>query len=912
MQRTVFERLLLLLYPKRIRRTQGDEILLWWRDRRRDRRPNAYRVPAFFAMLADAFKTRLGEGAIEPTLYEANAHLTLRQRVALALDRTSSDLRFAARGSRRRPGGFLLGVITLGVAVAALTVGLGVVRRVLLEPLPYPSSEQLVHVGKLPGDPSNRDQIYALSAPDFYDLRDSVTLLSGVAASRGSLFTVQSNASDDTQTVPEALFGAYVSANFFEILQVPPALGRSFSAAEDAEGLPRVVLSHEAWQRFFAGESSVVGSSVSIDREPWTVVGVMPADFVPPEGLYQQGAQLWVPFGTIPRDVQEDRQNAFLAVIGRLSESGSESAREELASIGRNLSTAYPEVGERLFGFVSLYRRTVGNFRSTLWMLLGAVSVLFLVAGVNTSGLLLASSIDRRKEFAVRRSIGAQRSHILSLLLNETLLLGSLAGVLGAALAAAWLRTLGTSIPFEIPRLEEFSLQASDLQLALGLGVLAGLLFGLLPALAASRLASWSDSDRGPRQADRGALGSRGVGGSRRDERTRTALVIAETCLAVTLVTGAALLLTSYQRLQRVDMGFSADSVEAIVLSPPAGTADEQRAFFDELLQRTRAQPGVRSAGIASITPLSAGRQMQGVYFERTELQELDPESDRYSAHYQVASDGFLETLEIPLLAGRRFDESDRNPSARTALVNETVAQEIRNLGFEPLGLRFDLGEQGLAPGTFEIVGVVGSIQQSRLQDAPVRRIYFPFHQTPRAQMRLFVQNELQTSLLPVLRDIVGQIDPQLPVLASFRMDELRQRALAEPRFYAQMIGAFAGICWLLALLGLYSSLGALVANRRREVGLRLALGATEQRILRSILGRGLMLVLVGTAIGLLLSLFATQAMTSFLFGVEHQDATVYLTVGVVALAAGLLASLVPGRRAMKVEPAIALADSSD
>ncbi len=903
--RSLLSRLLLLFYPSPLRGSDGDQILGWWSERWEERRRRSGAVLGGVLFIGEAFldvlRTRWHAHIAEPDLWQLHVDSQdSRSRFPGRVTQQLDDLRLTARSLMRAPAFLVVSVLTLATGVAAVTMVFSLLNSVLLKPLPYPDAHRIVQVGYASQDLAEADDLGSLSALDFFDLSDRSTTLDSLAASRGAMFTFTGLG---PMSEPEAVFGALVSPEFFPALGVMPRWGRTFSAAEDANRAAVVVLSYELWQRRWQGSLDVLDQTVTIDQEPFTVVGVMPPDFRPPEGIYQEGAELWAPLQRVDPELAANRHDGFLIAIGRMKKDVSlEAARTELALIGDQLSAEYPEVGERWFGASSLHLQTVGDFTRTINILLASVGLLLLIASVNVAGLLLARAVERRREFSVRRALGARRSHIVAQLLNESLVLGSAAGILGAGVAWAGVRAFRSAIPIEVPRIGELVVDQRVLLFAMVVSVAMAVLFGLIPAL---RVSNGRQARAGSSVA---ATVGRGVVGSRSDERTRASLVIAETALAVVLVTGAGLLISSYQRLQEVELGFTPDGVEVVALTSDETEPERLREFYRQVLDQVRAAPGVESAGIASITPLSRGRQMQGLSFEEIGAQTLHGENHVYSTHYQVATEGYLQTLGVPLRRGRGFEGRDRNGSARVALVNEKVAGELREAGVEPLGQRFSLGEHGVSDGSFEIVGVVGNIQQAKLTDDAMRRIYLHYDQVPRERMRVFARAASGISALPVLRERIWSVNADLP-LVGYELNVLLDRALAAPRFYMQLIGALAAISLALALVGVYSTLSHGVERRRREVGLRMALGATERSVLRLILRRGVLLVGVGSAIGLITSSLVTHLLEAFLFGVTSTDPRTFAAVAALVLGAGVVASFVPARRAMRVTPAQALSE---
>ncbi len=878
-RRDSLERFLVRLYPNRLKREHGEELRDWLLDHREAN--GGKRGPRYWSwIVADLARahvaTRLGGRRGQASRWPR------RGRGDGVLIPLLEDLQSALRSLVRSPAFFIVAAVTLALGVGAVTAIYSLVDAVLVSRLPYPEPERLLRVGNISEDPAEADQIYALSALDFFDLQERNRSFDSLAASRGGLFTMLGDGE------PEAVFGAFVSAEFFAALGVQPAWGRAFLPEEDVARAPVVVVSHDLWQRRWQGDSELVGKTVLLDDEPFNVIGVMPRNFEPPEGIYQRGAKLWMPFRHVNAEWQAERSETFLTAVGRLRKGvGQEDARRELRSLGSELSREYPEADTRVFGASSLHLQTVGSFTTTLWILFGSVGLLLLIACVNVANLLLVRAIDRGREMALRRAIGAGRGRIISQLLNESLLLGVTAGLLGAGLAWLGVWAFRTFGPIEIPRMEQVGMGGRVLAFAIAVSVLTSLLFGLLPAL------------RGARGDLVSCLkGSRAVaGGARRQERLKSALVVAETALAVVLVAGAGLLAHSFLRLQQVELGFKPQDVHVLSLASDEEEDEARIQFFDQALEGISTIPGVDAVGSLSVAPLSGGRQMQGLTFVGKEGE------DTYSAHYQVVRGEIFEALGIPLSRGRLFSDGDRAGSPLVALVNQTMARDLSVEG-DILGRRFTLGKHGLRQGTFEIVGVVGDIKQQSLAEGDRSQIYFLFDQAPRARMSLFAKARGGGSIQEAMRQQVWAIDPNLPIRASYGLGELARESVARPRFLMNLLGAMALLALALSLVGIYGILSVAVSERIREVGLRMALGATGGSVLRLMLTRGLRLVGLGVLLGTVAALLATRALRSLLFEVAPGDPLTLVTVVVAILAAGLGACYLPARRATRLDPA--------
>ena len=799
-----------------------------------------------------------------------------------------NDLRHATRRLRRSPGFTVLSVLTVGLGVGATTVMFSAVRGVLLKPLSYPEPERLVMIRGATRSQPGRPGV--ISYPDYRDWRQASRSFESIAALRAADVTL------DGPGGPERIEGARVTASFFQTLQVPPALGRLFSAEADRPGgEPVAVLSHGLWRRRGA-DPALVGRSIVLSGERYTVIGILPGGFPPPREV--QRAEVFVPLA-LDGESLEERGNRSLVAIGRLGAGVSVAqARAELATIALRLEKEHPADNTGHGAMVdSLHADTVGDLRRPLLVLLGAVGFVLLIACSNVANLVLPRALARRREVAVRTALGAKRSRVVRQLLTESILLGALGGGAGLALAYWGLGALVWLAPAHTPRLQDIALDGQVLAFALALSLATGVAFGLAPALSVSR----TDVQAALHQSGRGSGLTRHAGGR--------LLVVAEIALSLVLMAGAGLLLESFRRLLSVDPGFDPHDVLTFAVSLP-GTRyprpDQRDRFFTELVQRVRAVPGVASA--AAVTPLP----LRGDDIATRFIVEGRPEpapGRKPRAEYRAVTAGYFETMRIPLKKGRTFHDADRRGAPPVAVVNETLASQVFP-GQEPIGqrLRIGIGTDESDPRTFEVVGVVGDVRQFGRQVLAPPEIYVPHPQQSWPWMSLVVRGSVDpVSLAGALRREVTALDPEQAVYDVRSLPELLSDALAARRFVMALLGGFALLGLLLAAVGVYGVLAESVERRRGEIGVRLAVGADPGDVLRMMLGEAARLTAAGVTVGLMAALALTRVMKGLVFGISATDPATFVTVAGVLATVALLASYLPARRAARFDPAAVL-----
>jgi predicted permease len=807
-------------------------------------------------------------------------------RRAERLDELAQDVRYALRQLRRSPGFALVAVLTLALGIGANTAIFSVVNGVLLRPLPFREPDRLVRVFSL--DEGKRA---AVSPLDFADWRDQARSFEGLAAVNALTLNLTGGGE------PERLEGASVSAALFSVLGVRPIAGRTFAPSEDAPGAPRLVLLGEPlWRRRFGADPGLVGRTVLLDGEVYTVVGIVPA-----ASAYPAGAEVWTPLDLS----QEARSRGarYLRVIGRLAPGTAASAAgAEMAAIARRLEEQDPDHNTG-FGaaVVPLHQQIVGEVRTPLLVLLGAVGFVLLIACANVANLLLARAIGREGELAVRAALGAGRGRIVRQLLTESLLLALLGSAAGVALAAAAMRAFVAAVPDDLPRVAEVGIDGTVLLATAGAALATGLLFGLAPALQAST----------PILVGTLKQGGRGASGHAGRRRASDALVVAEVALAVVLLAGAGLLTRSFTRLLEVDPGFRPERVTTFTVTlPPAkyGKDAQLQAFAAALVERLARLPGAQSAAVVSGLPLSdAGFSLSFTVDGRP---APDPGAEP-SAQVRVATPAYFATMGIPLVRGRAFTERDRDGSPQVVVINREAARRFFP-GEDPLGRRVQLGwtRDSVRMGG-EIVGVVGDVRQFGLDAAPVPEIYAPYDQFPLDELSAVVRSTAdeqdQAAVLAAVWGAVGELDRDLPVYALRTLEELVSESVARPRFYMLLLGAFAAVALLLSAVGIYGVMSYAVRQRTREIGIRVALGATGGRVLRMVLGQGLTLALAGAILGLLAALWVTRLMASLLYGVSPTDPPALAAGAVVLVAVAALACYLPARRAARADPLTAI-----
>lgn len=805
------------------------------------------------------------------------------------MDTLAQDVRYAVRRLVKSPGFSLIAILTLALGIGANSAIFSVVNAVLLRSLPYAAPDRLVMLFNVRGD----NPRFPVSAPNYLDFQGQTQLFTGAAAyDEGREYNLVGIGD------PMRLKGAEVSAEFFDVLGVRPALGRGFRAEENEPGAgPVVVLSHAAWQQYFGSDPGAIGRTVSLDGVTRTVVGVMPAGFD-----FPREATLWTPLEyDAPFRDDSNRGSHYLGVIARLRPGvTAEHANAEMHLLGTRLAAEYPPLAKSSAAAVSMREVMVGEIRPALLMLLGAVGLVLLIACANVANLLLARAAAREGELAVRTALGAGRGRLVRQLLTESMILALSGGVVGLLLAYWGTKALMVLRPREIPQLDAVGLDGAVIAFTLGVAVVTGILFGLVPALQVAR----TDLSTSIREGSRGSLSGRAAG------RVRGALVVAEMALAVLLLAGAGLLIRSFVELVSVDPGFRPEGVLSVNVSLPNTSYPDDaavRQFHSRLQARLRALPGVTSAGAVFALPLAGWGAKAGFY-------PADGEPPRPGempiAHANVATPGYFTAVGIPLLRGRSFTPADREGAPAALLLSESAARLIFP-GEDPLGKRvaLTLGSASHPDGVSgEVVGIVGDVHQAGLDTGIEPEVYVPFDQVPFSSMTLTLRTTAPPfSLAAGVRNAVREIDPNLPVNEFQTVDQVVAASVSQPRFYMLLITVFAAVALVLASIGIFGVISYSVTQRTREIGMRMALGASTRAVLVIVVGEAMRLVALGLGIGLLLTFSVARVAKGMLYGIAPSDPLTLAAVVVVLGGVALLASWLPARRATCIDPMVAL-----
>jgi putative ABC transport system permease protein len=806
----------------------------------------------------------------------------------------NQDIRYAVRKLSRTPGFTAIAAFTLALAIGATTAIFSVIDGVLLKPLPFRDPERVVRVTNIRD--GNRQPS---SVPDFLDIRSQSKSFSSLAAIDAQAMNLTGGSE------PERVQAARVGATFWNLLGVTPALGRGFAPNEDTQAAGRtVVLSDGLWKRRFGQDPRIVGKTIALDGNSYTVIGVAPARFSFPDR-----PEVWIPLVFSSDDVNpEGRGSHWMGIIGRLAPNVTVAqATSELATITRRLEQQYPESNTGMSGAViPMQEYMVGDVRPALYVMLGAVAFVLLIACANVANLLLVRAASRESEMAVRTALGAGAWRIVRQLVIESVLLALIGGVFGTLLALWGVDLLLAMAPNGLPRINEVSVNGSVLLFTAGVTAATGVLFGLFPALHAAR-ANVS-----------GVLkdGMRGSSGGVASRRARNTLVMAEMALAVVLLVGAGLLIRSFGKLLAVDPGFRAERVVTFAISAPDTKYREyaqRRELVSNLIERMKRVPGVQGAAIVTGLPLSNIMMRTSAHIVGTPQERP---AERKGTDVAMVTPGYFTTMGIPLVAGRDFTDRDGSGAPVVSIVNqEFVKRYFPNEN--PIGKRIALGwDQDTAStgGNMilggEIVGVVANVKRRGLSQEVYPETYASYMQPTFSSFSVVVRSTADPStVMAAIRAQVRELDRDLPLSELRQLKELVSASVSRPRFYTTILGVFASIALILAAVGIYGVISYAVSLRTRERGIRIALGATGRQVSGLVLQQGVALAIAGVLIGGAGAYWLTRLLSRLLFGVSATDPLTFAAVAALLTAIAAIASFVPARRAAKVDPLLAMRD---
>lgn len=799
-----------------------------------------------------------------------------------------TDLRYALRMLVKAPGFTVIAILTLALGIGANSAIFSVIDTVLLRPLPFSKPNQLISVWSKVSGESDKE---TGSFPDYADIRDqSQTVDAMFAYTRGSTILGTGNESRELE-------GLAVTSDIFRVLAVRPFLGRTFTREEETSDSRVVVLTYETWQREFNSDPNIIGREILLSLRPYTVIGVMPAGFHYPIGIR---CEYFNPLQPLVPDSVKNRGSHFLRYVGRLKDGVDvKQASAEINAISARLEKEYPDTNTgRSYYAISLHQDLVGDVRPALLTVLAAVFFVLLIACANVANLLLARATQRRREIAIRTALGAGRVRIVRQLLGEGFIL-ALIGALGGLLIAWWgidlLRLFG---PRDVPRLDETRVNGLVVIFTLGAAMFSTLLFALVPALQVSR----PNVNESLQEGDRGAVGPE-------SHRLRALLVIAQVALSMLLLAGAGLLIKSFGNLRGTNPGFEASRVVMIDLSLPRTKYSDpvkQREFFERLDDKLRSLPGVDAAGGAMPLPFSDNDRGSSFWIAG----RPDPGQGNHpvASHLTVNSD-YFRAMHIPLLSGRTFSPRDNKDSTPVIMVNEAFVRKFFT-GGNVIGEHVIIDRSEKEKQTaLEVVGVVGNTRHESLAIESIPEFYVPFEQDPDRRMHIVLRTSLEkvSGLETAVRNAIHQVDGDIYFPGLTPLQQLIGTTLAQPRFNMMLLGCFACVAMVLAAIGIYGVIAYTVAQRTKEIGIRMALGAQKIDMLTMILRQSFTVIGIGLLVGLFGALAITRLMSSLLYGVSANDLSIYAVVTIVLSGAALIATYFPARRAMSVDPIVAL-----
>jgi putative ABC transport system permease protein len=799
------------------------------------------------------------------------------------------DLRYGARMLMKKPGFTIIAVLALALGIGANTAIFSVVNGVLLRPLPYADSSRLA---VLWGTQPKLDlKVLPNSGPDFVDWKNQNTTFERLAAFEEASFNLAGEGE------AERVESAAVSADLFTLLGVQPQTGRSFNSDEEKSGHNKVaVLSYRLWQRRFGANPNLVGQPIALNGEGYTVVGVMPANFRFPEG--NKTIDVWVPL-VADTELMNQRGHRDLLVVGRLKQGVTlAQAQTEMSVIANRIAQQYPGSNEDWgVSVVSLQKQVTAAIEPALLVLFVAVGCVLLIACANVANLSLARAATRQKEVAIRLALGASRGRLVRQFLTESMLLAVLGGALGLLLAFWGVDALVSLLPEDVPRVDMIGVDRYVLGFTLLVSLVTGVLLGLVPAQQATK----------PDLTEALKEGRKSLMAISPRNRVRSLLVISEVALALVLLIGAGLMLKSFRQLQKVDPGFNPQNVLTMQIALPELKYEEEKQqaiFFHQLLERVESLPGVVSAGISTNLPFREDSQSD---FNIEGRPEPETVRDALIASNGSVSPNYFRAFGIPVLKGRAFTEQDTADSMPVAVINETLARRYWP-NEDPLGKRLRLGAEEDGAPLCTIVGIVGDVRHYDLDKQPNAELYFPYQQQPKPSMSLVVRTASDPlKIIAAVRNEVQAIDREQPVYNVVTMESRLTESIASRRLSVMLLGIFAVLALVLASVGIYGVVSYSVTQRTHEIGVRMALGAQARDVLRLVVGQGMLIALIGVAVGLTGAFALTRLMSSLLYGVSATDPLTFVVISLTLSLVALVACYLPARRAMKVDPMVAL-----
>jgi len=801
------------------------------------------------------------------------------------------DVRYAIRRLTHNPGFSLIVVLTLALGIGANTAIFSIVNGVLLRPLPYDQPDRLVALNHYY---ANLDGLEAgFAVPTYRDIRERMKIFDAFAVAQGW------NANLTGIGQPERLIASKTTAEFFKVYGVQPLRGRTFAAGEDHAGREKVVvLSHGFWLRRFGGDASVIGRKILLDGEPYDVIGVMPVGFY---SFFNRATDLWAPAVFTPEQYGDNRRtNEFLVAAGRLKAGiGIEQTKRDVTAFADGLKRDFPDSYARQWTIAatSMNEMATRRIRTALLILVGAVGFVLLIACANIANLLLARAASRSREVAVRAAVGATRTDLIRQLLAESLLLSVVGAVVGLGIAYGAVRALVATVPVDLLRVEAIQIDGTVLLFTLAVAVVTGLLFGIAPAIHASRADLHDALKDGARTA-----------GESRGQWLRRSLVVAEVALALTLLVGAGLLIRSFAMLQGVDPGFDPRNLVTVNLSLPQAkytTPESRAAFFETLRLRLVELPGVESVGGTSNVPFGGNWSTGSFSVEGFQSPEGQPGP---WGDQRIVTPGFHETLKIALLKGRLIAPADREGAPKVVVVDDEVVRRYWP-NADPIGKRITFDDTTAAD--VEWITVIGVVEHTAHEGLDAERrvqLYRPVQQRPVSQMTFALRSQGDpTQLVTSVRQAVLNIDPDQPIAQVRTMDAMMDEALGQRKLSMYLLGGFAGLALLLSAIGIYGVMSFDVTRRSQEIGVRMALGAARSSVLSLVMKQGVGLALVGVAIGLAGAFALTRVLEAQLFGVTRTDPATFAVVAVILTLVATMATLIPALRAIRLDPVRAL-----